>query len=422
MKAEIIAVGTELLMGYVVNTNTSDIAQSLLDIGIGTYYQQVVGDNDNRLKEALHLASQRSDLIILSGGIGPTRDDMTKIILADFLNEALVYNDAQLEKVEENYKKNNRNITSGDYRQALTIESGETFFNEVGLACGLGYQRKSSKSEGGMQQFIILPGPPYEMNHMMKNYVKPYLSKLRDGKIEIESNYLNFYGLGEARVAQEIDDLILAQTNPTIAIYAQPRLTTIRVTASAKDKATALSMNAKVAKVIKDRMPDYYIGSGEHLSFEAYLIGMLKGRQLTLSVAESLTGGLVMSGLTAIPGASDVLKGGFVTYQTEVKEALLGVNHETIAHHSVVSAEVAREMAENCLIRCNTDFSLSLTGVAGPGALGNHPAGQVFIALAIKGGVTRVDELMIDGKPRNIVREIAKHEALNLLRKYLKNK
>ncbi|MGO4927617.1 competence/damage-inducible protein A [Fundicoccus sp. Sow4_D5] len=422
MKAEIIAVGTELLMGYIVNTNTSDIAQSLLDIGIGTYYQQVVGDNPIRLKEALTLASERSDLIILSGGLGPTRDDVTKIILAEFLDEPLVYDQAQLAKVEANYKRNNRKMTEGDYRQALTIENGETLFNEVGLACGLGYQRGSCLMAGRHQHYIVLPGPPYEMKHMMEHYVKPYLSKHREEKIEIESMYLNFYGLGEARVAQAIDDLILSQTNPTVAIYARPRLTTIRITASALDKETAHSMNSQMAKQIKVRMLDYYIGSGEHLSFEAYILTMLKEGQKTLSVAESLTGGLVMTSLTAVPGSSDVLKGGFVTYQTAMKETLLGVNHDLIEEYSVVSEQVAQDMAEQCLSRCKSDFALSLTGVAGPGPLGEQPAGRVFIALAIKNESTQIKELMIDDKPREIVREIAKYEALNLLRKYLTEK
>lgn len=422
MKAEIIAVGTELLMGYVVNTNTSDIAQSLLDIGIGTFYQQVVGDNPIRLKEALALASSRSDLIILSGGIGPTRDDMTKLILAEYLDEHLIYHPAQLEKVEDNYQRNHRKITEGDYRQALTIESGETFFNEVGLACGLAYQRASSIIEGVQQHFIVLPGPPYEMNHMFQNYVKPYLSTHRAEKIEIESLYLNFYGLGEARVAQTIDDIIVAQTNPTVAIYARPRLTTIRVTASAQDKATASEMNEQVAEQIKARMSDYYIGSGEHQSFEAYILKMLTQQEKTLSVAESLTGGLVMKSLTEVSGSSKVLKGGFVTYQTPLKESLLGIEHDVIEEFSVVSEQVAQAMAEQCLSRCDSDFALSLTGVAGPGPLENHPAGQVFIALAVKNDTTQVKELMITDKPRAVVREISKHEALNLLRKYLLNK
>lgn len=419
MKAEIIAVGTELLMGYVVNTNTSEIAQSLLDGGIGTYYQQVVGDNPERLVEALNLAAGRSDLIILSGGIGPTRDDLTKITLADYLDEKLAYHPEQLVKVEENYQRNNRKITEGDYRQALTIENSETFFNEVGLACGLGYQRESAITPERQQHFVVLPGPPYEMRHMMENYVKPYLKQHRQEKLEIDSMYLNFYGLGEARVAQIVDDLIVSQTNPTIAIYAKPRLTTIRVTASATDKETVTAMNVKVAQQIKERMLEHYIGDGEHHSFEAHILEMLRGGQQTLSVAESLTGGLVMTSLTAVAGSSDVLRGGFVTYQTEAKELLLGIDKESIQQYSVVSAQVAKEMAEGCLSQCQSDFALSLTGVAGPGPLGEHPAGQVFIALAINNQPTQVKEFLIARKPREIVREIAKHEALNLLRNYL---
>ena len=249
MKAEIIAIGTELLMGYVVNTNASYISQSLLDIGIGTYYQQVVGDNDERIIEALALAASRSDLIILSGGIGPTRDDRTKLVLADFLEEELSYDAAQLNKVEMHYKKNNRIITEGDYQQALTIQDSQTFFNEVGLASGLGYSRVNQDTLKS-QHFIVLPGPPFEMKHMMENFAKPFIENQREDYEQIESLYINFYGLGEARVAQAVDDLIMTQTNPTLAIYAKPRLTTVRITASASDKLQASRLNQQVADKI----------------------------------------------------------------------------------------------------------------------------------------------------------------------------
>lgn len=415
MKAEIIAIGTELLMGYVVNTNASYISQSLLDIGIGTYYQQVVGDNDERIIEALALAASRSDLIILSGGIGPTRDDRTKLVLAEFLEEELSYDADQLKKVEMHYKKNNRIITEGDYQQALTISDSQTFFNEVGLASGLGYSRLSQNTLKS-QHFIVLPGPPFEMKHMMENFAKPFIENQREDYEQIESLYINFYGLGEARVAQAIDDLIVSQTNPTLAIYAKPRLTTVRITASASNKLQAAELNQQAADKIIARLSEFYIGAGEHLSFEASVLGLLKEKKQTLSVAESLTGGMVMEELTAVSGASEVLKGGFVTYQNELKINLLGVNASTIDQYTVVSAEVAMEMAEQCLRKCHTDYALSLTGVAGPNPLEGHPAGRVFIALATKQKATQVIKLELVDKPRDIVREISKHEALNLLR------
>ena len=415
MKAEIIAIGTELLMGYVVNTNASYISQSLLDIGIGTYYQQVVGDNDERIIEALALAASRSDLIILSGGIGPTRDDRTKLVLAEFLEEELSYDADQLKKVEMHYKKNNRIITEGDYQQALTISDSQTFFNEVGLASGLGYSRLSQNTLKS-QHFIVLPGPPFEMKHMMEKFAKPFIESQREDYEQIESLYINFYGLGEARVAQAIDDLIVSQTNPTLAIYAKPRLTTIRITASASNKLQAAELNQQAADKIIARLSEFYIGAGEHLSFEASVLGLLKEKKQTLSVAESLTGGMVMEELTAVSGASEVLKGGFVTYQNELKINLLGVNAATIDQYTVVSAEVAMEMAEQCLRKCHTDYALSLTGVAGPNPLEGHPAGRVFIALATKQKATQVIKLELVDKPRDIVREISKHEALNLLR------
>lgn len=417
MKAEIIAVGTELLMGYVINTNTSYISQQLLDIGIGTYYQQVVGDNEERLLEAFEIAANRSDIIILSGGIGPTRDDVTKQVLSGFLNQPLIHDAAQLEKVNQHFSAQGRELSYSDHRQALTLQDGETFFNEVGMACGTGYVKQRPNLPN--QYFIVLPGPPFEMEHMMVHAVKPYLEKNVHEKIVIESLYMNFYGIGEARLAQQLDDLIVAQENPTIAVYAQPRITTVRLTANGLTSEEALQKNLRMSDTIMERLEEHFIGYGAEHTFETTIVELLKQTGKNLSVAESLTGGLVMESLTRVAGASTVIKGGVVTYQTAMKEELLHVDHKLIEDHSVVSAECAAAMAEQCLLQCDSDVALSLTGVAGPDPVDNHQVGEIYISLAIKGQATRTKALELTYRPRQIIRTIAKNEALNLLRHYL---
>lgn len=417
MKTEIIAVGTEILMGHIVNTNSQDIAQALLGIGLGTYYQQVIGDNPERMKEAFALAGSRSDIIIVSGGLGPTRDDITKQMLGEYLGQELVADQGQLDKIKDYFKTREGGITETDYFQALTFKEGETFFNEVGLACGSVYRKDLDK--GQQQYFIVLPGPPFEMRHMLHHYLLPYLTKEIYQDHVIESLYVNFYQIGEAKVAEILDDLIVEQTNPTIAIYAQPRRVTVRITASYPTYNEAMAANQALAEQIIERLAPYFLGYGEHYSLEHYVVEQMKAANLRLSAAESLTGGLVMEALTEVPGSSEVLTGGFVTYQTESKTTLLGIDSSFIQEHSVVSEAVAKAMAEATLAKTGTDLSLALTGVAGPDSLDGRRAGTVFIALAVKDQATQVKQLDIRHRPRGVVRDIAKSEALSMVKQWL---
>lgn len=415
MKAEIISIGTELLMGYIINTNARDIAQELLDIGIGTYYQAVVGDNELRIKEALEIASKRSDIIIITGGLGPTEDDVTKFVLADFLSEDIAIDEDQLVKIQAYFAEGNRVMTSNNTRQAFTINGSKVLPNDVGLATGLIYSRENPK-----QYYIVLPGPPHEMNHMLINYVKPFLLDEVFQRDVINSVYLNFFGIGEAAVADKLSDLIIEQTNPTIAIYAQPKRVTIRLTASTDSvEETERSLNG-LSDEILNRLSEYFIGFGSDQNYEKYIIDQLREVQLTLSVAESLTGGLVLEKLTNTPGSSEVIKGGVVTYQTESKTNILGIPKEIIETYSVVSQEVASEMAERTLKLTQSDIAIALTGVAGPDELENHPVGEVFISIAAVGYQTETIHLNINNRPRDIVRDIAKHEALKCVANFIK--
>ncbi|MBZ6526266.1 competence/damage-inducible protein A [Aerococcaceae bacterium DSM 111021] len=416
MKAEIIAVGTELLMGYIINTNASDIAQGLLDIGIGTYYQSVVGDNKERIKESLEIASSRSDLIVLSGGLGPTDDDITKFVLADYLGEELFHDSNQLEMIESYFKNQNREITENNYRQALTISGGKTLNNNVGLSAGVIYTKKVDNKD---KYYIVLPGPPFEMQHMLDEQVKPFIKNAVSDQGVITSKYINLYGVGESFVADTLDDLVKTQTNPTIAIYAKPKRVTVRLTSNSKNYEQSLESLDSVSEVIRKRFSNNFIGFGSNQTLEKYIIDELTKQKKTLSAAESLTGGLVLEKLTNTPGAGEVIKGGFVTYQTNQKEKILGISKELIEKYSVVSAEVAISMAEKTLTLTESDIAISLTGVAGPSSLEGHPPGEVFIALATNNHPTKVTQLNISNKPRHIVREVAEFEVLNLVREFL---
>lgn len=416
MKAEIIAVGTELLMGYIINTNASDIAQGLLDIGIGTYYQSVVGDNKERIKESLEIASSRSDLIVLSGGLGPTDDDITKFVLADYLGEELFHDSNQLEMIESYFKNQNREITENNYRQALTISGGKTLNNNVGLSAGVIYTKKVDNKD---KYYIVLPGPPFEMQHMLDEQVKPFIKNAVSDQGVITSKYINLYGVGESFVADTLDDLVKTQTNPTIAIYAKPKRVTVRLTSNSKTYEQSLESLDSLSEAIRKRFSNNFIGFGSNQTLEKYIIDELTKQKKTLSAAESLTGGLVLEKLTNTPGAGEVIKGGFVTYQTYQKEKILGISKELIEKYSVVSAEVAISMAEKTLTLTESDIAISLTGVAGPSSLEGHPPGEVFIALAANNHPTKVTQLNISNKPRHIVREVAEFEVLNLVREFL---
>lgn len=416
MKAEIIAVGTELLMGYIINTNASDIAQGLLDIGIGTYYQSVVGDNKERIKESLEIASSRSDLIVLSGGLGPTDDDITKFVLADYLGEELFHDSNQLEMIESYFKNQNREITENNYRQALTISGGKTLNNNVGLSAGVIYTKKVDNKD---KYYIVLPGPPFEMQHMLDEQVKPFIKNAVSDQGVITSKYINLYGVGESFVADTLDDLVKTQTNPTIAIYAKPKRVTVRLTSNSKTYEQSLESLDSLSEAIRKRFSNNFIGFGSNQTLEKYIIDELTKQKKTLSAAESLTGGLVLEKLTNTPGAGEVIKGGFVTYQTYQKEKILGISKELIEKYSVVSAEVAISMAEKTLTLTESDIAISLTGVAGPSSLEGHPPGEVFIALAANNHPTKVTQLNISNKPRHIVREVAEFEVLNLVKEFL---
>lgn len=409
MKTEIISIGTELLMGYVVDTNAGKIAQELLTIGLGTYYQQTVGDNPERMRNALELASERSDIIIVTGGLGPTQDDITKQIAAEFLGDELVLDEEQLDIMKAVFEKRGQEPDENVYREALTFKNGHTLLNDVGLACGSAYELKTNGQAS--KHIILLPGVPYEMTYMLKHKVKPYLQRLLQKEGVIESLFLNFNGIGESKVATLLNEKIENQTNPTIAMYAKPRHITIRITANATDAKSAKALNQKVADEILDVLSEHFIGYGEDQTIETYVVQQLKEKNLTLSVSEGFTSGLIMSSLTSVAGVSSIFEGGLVTLNTKLSEKQFGLK----GLDSKSEEEIAKLLAEKCASTFKTEIGLSVTAETTRSGSGQLLSGTGYIAVYKKGEPVKVKQYPLPEKPQPVLKEMLKNEALAFL-------
>lgn len=416
MKAEIITVGTELLMGSVIDTNSPYLAQSLESIGIGTYYKQTIGDNKQRIKESLAVAIKRADIVILAGGIGPTRDDITKEAVAEALNLDLIIDQNHLSEIEVYFKHRGRTMTHLDQKQAQVFVGSTILPNDNGLALGCVMPINHQPNQ---QFIIILPGPPHELEWMVRYHLLPYLNRHIGQHPVIQSKFIDIKPIGEAYLAEKLDALIQNQTNPTMAIYAKEGQLQLRLTASASTDEESEQLLQELSRKIEAVLGKNQIIDSA-TSLEASIIHKLTQDNQTLSLAESLTGGLVSASLTSVPGAGEVLVGGFVTYQTSSKFKYLDIDLEFINRYSVVSAEVAKAMAWRCQQKSQSDYGLSLTGVAGPDSLDGHPVGQVFIGLATIGQQVYVKELNLGKQSRAKIRQTAKDEALKLLKQHLK--
>jgi nicotinamide-nucleotide amidase len=389
MNAEIIAVGSELLLGQIVNSNARFISQQLAGIGINVFFHTVVGDNPDRLRSVIEIAEKRSNLIIFTGGLGPTKDDLTKETIARHLGKNLVMDQEALESIELYFKKANRVMTENNKKQALVLEDSTILPNHHGMAPGM-------IVENGNCVYMLLPGPPKEMEPMFLHFGTAALSKQVKTDEKIVSRVLRFFGIGEAALETEIMDLIDQQTNPTIAPLAADGECTLRLTAKHHDLQTAEVMLDEVEGNIRARVGQFLYGY-DNTSLVAELMKALKEKKLTISAAESLTGGLFQQELTSVPGVSSVLKGGVVCYTNEVKKKVLKVKTETIEKYGVVSQECAKELAENVAALVSADIGISFTGVAGPDELEGKPVGTVYIGISIKGKQTVVEKLKLGG-------------------------
>ncbi|WP_160719913.1 competence/damage-inducible protein A [Bacillus sp. USDA818B3_A] len=406
--AEIIAVGSELLLGQIVNTNARFISQQLADLGINVYFHTVVGDNPDRLLSAIKTAEMRANVIIFTGGLGPTKDDLTKETIARHLGKNLVIDQTALDSIEAYFTRTNRVMTENNRKQALVLEGSHILPNDHGMAPGMMLETKGST-------YMLLPGPPKEMEPMFRDYGCQALASKDASNEKIVSRVLRFFGIGEAALETEIIDLIDAQSNPTIAPLAGDGEVTLRLTAKHVNEGTAQSMLDDVERSIRQRVGQYIYGY-DHTSLLAELTKVLKESKLTITAAESLTGGMFQKELTSVAGASSVFKGGVVCYSNEVKNKILQVKQETLESDGAVSEQCALELAENSAALMGADVGVSFTGVAGPDELEGKPVGTVYIGVAMKGRPTVVEKLNLGGTREAIRNRAVKYGCYFALR------
>ncbi len=406
MICEIISIGTEILLGDILNTNAQYLAKRLSNLGIFVYYQTVVGDNPKRLKKALEIAFERGDMVITTGGLGPTKDDLTKEVASEYFNEELVLHEETLKKLYEFYKARNLSLTDSSKKQAYIIKNSIILPNDYGTAPGLIYEKNN-------KILILLPGPPNEMIPMFENYVIPYLQKFSSEILY--SDILRLCGIGESQIEEKIIDIIKNQGNPTIAPYVREGEVILRITARAKDKKLAEELISPIKNEIKKRLGEYIYGEGEK-SLEEVVGEMLIERDLTISIVESCTGGMLTSKLVNCPGISKVLIEGIVAYNNDSKIKRLGVKEETLKKFGAVSKECAMEMAKGIALTSGSRIGLSITGIAGPeGGSSEKPVGLIYFGLYFDGEVKYKEHKLSGNRER--IRLLATVNALNWLRK-----
>lgn len=380
MISEILCVGTEILLGDIVNTNAAFISNQLANLGIDVFYQTVVGDNPGRLKEAIDIAFSRADLVIMTGGLGPTYDDLTKETVAKYFDKKMYMHEESLAYIEKFFSSRNLPMTENNKKQAMMPEGATVFPNEYGTAPALAVEGKGKTA-------VLLPGPPSEMKPLFLEQVRPYLME-RTGRT-IVSHSLHLMGIGESAVEDMLREMMEAYQNPSIAPYAKEGEVRLRITASAENTEKAEALIAPVLEELKGILSEYVYGIdvGE---VENAAVSILKEKGLTVAIAESCTGGLVSKRVTDIAGVSDIFTLSMCTYANEMKEKCLGVQHDTLVNYGAVSEQCAAEMAEGIRKVAGTDIGVSVTGIAGPtGGTEEKPVGTVYIGVSSK-GLTKV--------------------------------
>lgn len=410
MNAEIISVGTELLLGDILNTNAQYISKQLALLGIGIYFQTVVGDNPERLLNAYKNAFERADIVITTGGLGPTDDDLTKEIAAEYFNKKMVQDEYSLNHLKK-YFKDMENMPKSNLKQSYIPEGGKPIPNPNGTAPGCMIE------ENG-KVLIMLPGPPRETVPMFEQSIIPYLKEKQD--YTIISKTLHLCGIGESAAAEALKDLINESSNPTVAPYAKTNEMFFRITARASNENDAEQLIQPVVEEIYKRLGEYIYGEDDTTLAESVIKEVIN-KNMTVTTAESCTGGMLASEIISFPGASKAYIDGCVTYSNESKIKRLGVNPETLEKYGAVSTQTAVEMAEGAKRMLNADIGLATTGIAGPdGGTEEKPVGLVYIAVSIK-DKTIYKELRLNGN-RDKIRSRTVTEILNLLRCELKNK
>jgi len=403
LNCEIIAVGTEILLGDILNTNAQYLSKEISDIGIDMFYQNVVGDNEERMIDIINTAYNRSDIVIVTGGLGPTDDDITKETVAKVLDVDLVFHKESYDRLLEFFK--NRYMSPTNEKQAYILENSIVLKNDFGTAPGCLYEKDG-------KTIIILPGPPHEMKPMFENHVKPYLLSYTGGIIK--SKFIHVFGIGESNAAYLLKDLIDNQSNPTIAPYAKMTESFFRVTAKAHTEDEADKLIDITSEKIRSLLGDAVYGENND-TLQSVLVDILKMNNLKISFAESCTAGLIASKIGEVSGASDVFCESYITYSNEAKNKLLGVKLHTLKQYGAVSTQTAMEMAEGVKKVSGADIGISVTGIAGPtGDTKDKPLGLTYIGVSYK-GVVKSYKFIFKGD-RNKNRELAANNALNIAR------
>lgn len=408
MVVELVSVGTELLLGNIVNTNARYLSEKCAMLGLSVYYQTTVGDNEERLAEVIKTALNRSDIVILNGGLGPTEDDLTKETCAKVMGLPLVTDQHTEERLKEYYKgRKKEDLPESNWKQAVIPEGAVVFDNGNGTAPGLVVEQNG-------KMVILVPGPPNELYPMMEKQICPYLQKKNEEVIL--SQMVKICGFGESKVEEMILDLIDKQTNPTLATYAKQGEVHLRVTARAATEEEAKKLLKPMVKEIKKRFGEAVYTTDEKETLTDVVVKLLKKHELTVTTAESCTGGLLAGTLVGVPGVSEVFREGFVTYSNKAKRKLLDVSKSTLKKYGAVSAQTAKEMAKGGVFATDADICVAITGLAGPdGATPEKPIGLVYIACYMNDKV-HVEEFRFKGD-RQKIRERSVVQALDVLRR-----
>jgi nicotinamide-nucleotide amidase len=409
-RAEIIGVGTEILLGNIINTDAQYLSRELSGIGVNVYWHTVVGDNPDRLREVLEAARSRADIIITTGGLGPTYDDLTKQVICQTFQKPLELHTDILENIRAFYREAlHREAPENNARQAELPVGCTIFSNDVGTAPGCGF-------ESGGVHVLMLPGPLFELKSMMRRCGIPYLRSLSD-QVIVSHDIMSF-GLGESSVEELLHDRMVQMENPTLATYARPAEVRLRATAKAASVPEAETMLAPVVRTVRDALGDYVYGV-DVSGLPEICLRLLTDRKMTFATAESCTGGLIAQKITELPGASVIYRGGVVSYWTSVKQGVLGVAPETLERYGAVAEPTARAMAEGARRITGAELAVSVTGVAGPDRdERDNPVGRVFVGLAAPEG-TFCRHLELGARRRDRIREVACNHAFDMLRRYL---
>lgn len=413
MRAEVIAVGSELLLGQITNTNAKFISGRLAEIGIDVYYHTVVGDNPERLSKTIELAQQRADILIFSGGLGPTKDDLTKQTIAKQLGKELVSDDKAMQTIQQYFTNVGRVMTENNKQQALVLEGATVLTNRHGMAPGIAIGKEG-------KQYILLPGPPSELEPMFEREAIPYLLKVYGKKDIIVSKVLKLQGIGESELEVRIQSILEKQSNPTVAPLASPGMVKLRITAKAKSEEEAEKLILPVEHEIRAIVGDYIYGVNED-TLASKSTELLLQNDWTIAAAESLTTGLFMAELGSEPGIGNALKGGVVVYNEAMKIEQLHISASLLDYHGIVSSECAKALAESVKKRFSTTFGVGLTGAAGPEPHDGQPPGTIWIGIAAEGLETATYKLQLSGS-RNANRKRSVQFALHYLIQKMKEK